>query len=314
VELITNVVRAAAALLWAFTLLGFLARWLWIGELACHFRRQYVYGFVFAACWLTVALSPAAWLCVIGAAVNLAPIIGWPRPPARARGGRKGGTPRTFRVLSANVLVSNRAFDRFRDAVRRTDPDLIVLLEINRAWLPTLRELVGGYPHWKTLIYPFGYGIGFFSRVPFERAAISGIGRVMLPSVIARLRLGSEGMTFIGIHPFSPQTPRKTVVRNRQFEELARFVAEQPRPLMIAGDFNTSPWSHAFRKFVRATGLRDSRSGFGVQPTWDARMPSLLRIPIDHCLVSDGITVHRRSVGPSINSDHLPVLVEFSVS
>jgi len=39
----------------------------------------------------------------------------------------------------------------------------------------------------------------------------------------------------------------------------------------------------------------------------------LLGIPIDHCLVSPEIIVTKRSVGPSVGSDHYPVIIDFSI-
>lgn len=313
-DLANDIVTIAGACAWLFTLLGFAnrwggKRWTWLAELACHFRRQYAWALALCGAWLAAGGRPLeAVLAAAGAGINAAMFADLHRPVSRRR------SKQTIRLLSANVQVSNRDFDRFRGLVRRADPDLLILMEINEAWLPVLREQVRAYPHSKVLIYRLlGYGIGFLSRIPLEHAVISRIGKVMVPSIVARLKVGSRGLTVIGVHPFSPSTPRTTAMRNRQFQELAKFVAEQPKPLLIAGDFNTTSWSHAFQAFARATGLKDSRRGFGVQATWPAAVP-LLRVPIDHCLVSEGVEVHRRAVGPDIRSDHLPILVDFSVS
>jgi endonuclease/exonuclease/phosphatase (EEP) superfamily protein YafD len=63
-----------------------------------------------------------------------------------------------------------------------------------------------------------------------------------------------------------------------------------------------------FRDFLATTGLKDSRVGFGWQPTWPTGSMSL-RIPIDHVLVEPDLVVLERQVGPDIGSDHLPVRV-----
>jgi len=67
-----------------------------------------------------------------------------------------------------------------------------------------------------------------------------------------------------------------------------------------------------FSEFVDDSGLRDSSRGFGVQPSWPAMMP-LFYTPIDHCLVSENVVIHGRQTGPDLGSDHLPVVVEFSL-
>ena len=75
------------------------------------------------------------------------------------------------------------------------------------------------------------------------------------------------------------------------------------------GDLNTTSWSPFFSDLIEESGLRDSRKGFGIQTTWPDGL-FLLRIPIDHCLVSKDISVLDRRVGPSIGSDHFPVTVD----
>jgi endonuclease/exonuclease/phosphatase (EEP) superfamily protein YafD len=41
---------------------------------------------------------------------------------------------------------------------------------------------------------------------------------------------------------------------------------------------------------------------------------AVLRIPIDHCLVSPSVAIVDRRVGPPVGSDHLPVFVDFAIS
>jgi endonuclease/exonuclease/phosphatase (EEP) superfamily protein YafD len=79
------------------------------------------------------------------------------------------------------------------------------------------------------------------------------------------------------------------------------------------GDLNTTPWGHAFRALVLDSGLRDSSRGFGFQWSWPASFWPL-GIPIDHALVSDGVNVLDRRMGPSIGSDHLPLVVDIQLT
>jgi endonuclease/exonuclease/phosphatase (EEP) superfamily protein YafD len=81
---------------------------------------------------------------------------------------------------------------------------------------------------------------------------------------------------------------------------------------VLLGDLNTTSWSPGFQECLQISRLRDSRRGFGVHPTWPARQ-AVLRITIDHCLVSDGIVVEDHHVGPDVGSDHLPVLIKCRV-
>jgi endonuclease/exonuclease/phosphatase (EEP) superfamily protein YafD len=76
------------------------------------------------------------------------------------------------------------------------------------------------------------------------------------------------------------------------------------------GDFNTTPWSVLMRQVLRESGLVNSQSGFGLQPTWPATLPNFLQIAIDHCLHSPSLITKHRTIGPNIGSDHLPIGLE----
>lgn len=80
---------------------------------------------------------------------------------------------------------------------------------------------------------------------------------------------------------------------------------------MLLGDLNVTPWSKHFQQLLDRTGLLDSSSGYGVQPSWP-NFSWLLRIPIDHCLHSSDIVIDQRKVGPDVGSDHYPIIVDFS--
>ena len=72
---------------------------------------------------------------------------------------------------------------------------------------------------------------------------------------------------------------------------------------------NTSPWSSHFTRLLKASGLKNSMKGFGHQPSWPSNM-WFMRIPLDHMLYSDGITIHNRMIGRPVGSDHLPVIAD----
>jgi hypothetical protein len=80
--------------------------------------------------------------------------------------------------------------------------------------------------------------------------------------------------------------------------------------VVVVGDLNITPWSHAFRSLERA-GLRNSQRGFGLQATWPAGYGPFM-VPIDHALHSRDLTVTHREVGPAHGSSHRSVLVELA--
>ena len=219
---------------------------------------------------------------------------------------------RSSRALLLNLNTENRSYGKVLEFIRALQPDFMVLQEVNRAWAEQLGELQGDYAFSRACAREDNFGIAMFSRVPFEHAEVRYIGQADVPSIVVRFVLGGQPLTVIATHPLPPSSRAYASYRNEQLRELGVLVASLSDQVMVLGDLNTTSWSPFFRDLIRKTGLRDSRKGHGIQPTWPAGLP-ILSVPIDHCLVSEGIIVHNRWVGRDVGSDHYPVVVEFSI-
>ena len=114
-------------------------------------------------------------------------------------------------------------------------------------------------------------------------------------------------------HPI--RVPRTKLLKHGELErvvELAARSAAVAGPLIVAGDFNTTPYSPYFADWLEAGALTDSRRGRTLSPSWPT-MLQLAAIPIDHVAVNDGFTIlsHRRL--PNFESDHFGALVEVAL-
>ena len=78
-------------------------------------------------------------------------------------------------------------------------------------------------------------------------------------------------------------------------------------------------WSPSYKDFVKKTGLRNARQGFGILPTWPTEakfspikppLSWLILIPIDHFLISPEIKVLDIRTGANVGSDHLPLIAD----
>ena len=80
----------------------------------------------------------------------------------------------------------------------------------------------------------------------------------------------------------------------------------------MLGDFNATPWTYTLARLTERMGLRNARQGYGIQPSWPARIP-ILWMPLDHVLVSPGLDVIDHGIGAGLgSSDHYPVRVLLS--
>jgi endonuclease/exonuclease/phosphatase (EEP) superfamily protein YafD len=108
------------------------------------------------------------------------------------------------------------------------------------------------------------------------------------------------------VHPPNPLFEGE--VTNQDLLALGARIGEWRGSQIVFGDLNRTDASPFFEDFRRATGLRDTRYGFGIQPSWPAWSP--YRIAIDHAFLSADLAVVNRRLGPSIGSDHLPLLLD----
>ncbi len=303
-----GLLSSAMAIVCISTVVGFLGRLWWPFELASHFRAQYFF-FLLASTFLFLIGRKwkGAILAGVFALINLSLIVPFHLgTPSAHSGGR------TYRALLINVNKSNQAYGKVRKLIRSVKPDFMVLVEVNQTWVDELQKTQDNYPFLRSLPREDSFGIALFSRIAFEHAEIRNMGNADFPSVVARFEIDGQPLTVIGTHLYSPTGRTYLGYRNHQLAELAQVVSSQKGLVMVLGDLNTTSWSPFFRDLLRKTGLRDSRKGFGLQPTWPTTFPPLW-VPIDHCLVSLGVIVHNRKTGPNVGSDHYPIVVDFSV-
>jgi len=290
------------------SLAGFGGSFAWWLEILSHFRVQY------ALCFLLLAALFAAgrkWRGAIGAfamaTVNAWPVLLFllpPTPMAPAAGS-------SFRAMLMNVNCQRGDSSAVRAAISNANPDLLVLEEISDRWLDSLAPALEAYPFRIFQARYDNFGIGLFSRRPFDSTHIAPFGLVDIPSVFAELRLEGRPLSLVATHPMPPGGALPASERNRHLEWMANKIAALSGPVLLLGDLNTSPWSPVYRRFLKISGLMDSAQGRSIRPTWPSSIP-LLWLPLDHALHSDGIAIHARSVGPNIGSDHLPLIVDFS--
>jgi endonuclease/exonuclease/phosphatase (EEP) superfamily protein YafD len=300
-------VTAVVCALGAATLLSFLDGLSWFFELGTFFRFQYavLLGTVASvAICLRLFRHFAAGLAL--AAVNLAVIapIWLPAPdPALVSEDR-------VRVLLVNVEAGN---DRYADVARlieQTRPDVVGINELTPAWAEGLAAVLRPYGERSVAPQPDAYGIGLYSRIPLLSARIERFPADGPPSVVAAFEIGDRPVTLVLTHV---HTPFAGSVHARQYEALAEARGRLGDRLAICGDLNAVPWAAPVRRLAAAAGLSDSTRGRGLEYSWPSWNP-LLAVPIDNCLVSDGVDVVERRSGPDVGSDHFPVVVELGIT
>lgn len=293
-------------------LLSFFSPWLMLAELAVNFQVQWLVGLLasglvllwFRRWWLALVMLLASSVAFAG----IAPVY-FPDPsnPPAADTAR-------LRVMSYNVLVHNRRFAEVLIEIRKRNPDLLVIVEYTPIWKEALRPLRLDYPYSLEEPRGHGFGIALFSKRPLiESQTIAGMPVAEeMPALRATVDFAGRPLEIVATHLINPLGNSQLELRDRQFQALAAELVAEPVERVVVGDFNCTTWSQDLREFLVRTGLRDSRQGFGLQPSWSPEGMPFLAIPIDHALVTRGLSVLAREVGAKEGSDHRPVIIDLA--
>ena len=220
-----------------------------------------------------------------------------------------------LRVLSFNVLAHNPTPDAVFQFVRASDADLVVLVDAKRwRWRQVVSDLGRPYPYHAPRTWPQPPPVFVFSRFPIVSADLVAEQRAgprpPRPYLVVELAVGGQRLVIAGVHSTWPGLSASGHHRQqRELAGLAEIVRTIDRPVIVAGDLNSTPWSPRFRDLVGAAGLRNAADGQGYVATWP-RWFWPAQIPIDHVLLKGSLTVLRLRRGPALGSDHYPLIAD----
>jgi endonuclease/exonuclease/phosphatase (EEP) superfamily protein YafD len=304
---IRGLLQAAAFLTilfsWA-TLFGATHRYL---ELFSHFRLQYLLASVvllLAFLFMRRRIEIIALIATV--ALNAGFVVPWYGVPGTQA---VAGDP-SLTLLLANVYAGNDRYKELLTLVDESQPDVVVLQEMTPIWLANVAPALGEYSHQVTIPRDDEFGIGIFSRQPLLSTNVIDSPPLGFPTLAATVRLAGRPLTLITTHPMPPIGRFGYEARNEQLQSVGALVIEHRADVLI-GDLNTTMWGPNYRSLEDRTGLRNSRRGLGVLPSWPTFLPVEM-IPLDHCLVSDRIDVLETKLGKDIGSDHRPVIVRLA--
>lgn len=253
-----------------------------------------------------VTLGPAGLAIVVSAAL-MAPdlIAATTRRPATATG-------ETLKLIQLNLWEHNRDPAATAGWIEGQDADIVVLEEATGQGGRVAAALGALYPHRAAAAQP-----GRSSTLILSKAAMREGGELRATSgaqvsgAWASFGSGPSGFTVVGTHYTWPIPPGPQQAQSRGVTaDLARF---DRGSLIVAGDFNSTPWSFSLRRQDARFGLKRLTLALF---TWPAApfLRGLLYSPIpflaiDHVYAGDSwqtVSVRR---GPRLGSDHFPVVV-----
>ncbi|TPJ87968.1 AP endonuclease [Mesorhizobium sp. B2-3-13] len=260
--------------------------------LASSYRLQAAAALLFAVACLVTTASALPRL--------------WPQPAVA-----KPADQIVYSLLQMNLRFNNPTPKKVLSLIGRTNPDVITLDEVSAMWTTELGYIASAYPYRILCPYPNRmFGVALLSRRPFV-ADTAPRCEPRGAMATATIDFGGSDVDVAAIHLTWPW-PKE---QYWQIGELAQPLAALGETAILAGDCNAVPWSAAVRRVAALGGLTLMPSA---GPTWIHRtLPDFLRryagLPIDQVFSKGGLTILSSTRLEDTGSDHLPVLVEFSV-
>jgi endonuclease/exonuclease/phosphatase (EEP) superfamily protein YafD len=255
-----------------------------------------------------LGLLASGWTTVPEIAAGLSPRMALP----------SDGRP-VLKLMTHNLFGLNYDMARVAGVIAAEDPDIIALQEFfpeQRETLPAL--LKANYPY---SIYCTGgrrANVALYSKLPFEAQTTGACaGSAGAQTRITRI-IGT--FTLAGGQKFSVLTthldwPFPIARQQQEAADLIAAVKAVRGPLLVVGDFNSTPWSFIQRNLAAAAGLVRQTHGTLTYPLrlwfagWRNTLPFL---PLDQ-VMTRGIDIHELHAGARSGSDHLPIVTSFSV-
>lgn len=221
---------------------------------------------------------------------------------------------RLLRIMTANVLITNRDSQKLIELVRQHQPDIFVTLESDHWWQDQLDVLEFELPHTIKCAMDNGYGMHVYARLPLSEVETKYLVEHDKPSMHALLTLRSGDVIrahFLHPAPPFPSENPTTTERDAELITVARMASTSRYPVIVTGDFNDVAWSPSTRLFRKISGLLDPRVGRGMFNTFHAIYP-WFRWPLDYLFHSRHFTLVSLKRLPRYGSDHFALFTELA--
>lgn len=304
VRLLHAAVFAAACALFAASLTPMMPFSVFLSDIPSHFPVYILIAAPLLAASVFTLRLPAFLILPAMIAAGASFVQVYPFLPLRAP---LATTTASFKLLQINVYTDNHETAPLAALIEAENPDIVVIAELNRAFVLMSENLKNVYPH----RYYHGK-TAVLSRLPLETISLDEEEAPLSTPQFFRASLSGHSFTLSTFHAAAP--PLGLVRRDLEFAEYAALVKRLRQterikyPLVFAGDINVTPYAPAMKNLSAEMQVKNAREGIGLLHSWPVWLPAPLRIPIDHVLVSKGISVLEYRLGPAVGSDHLPTI------
>lgn len=222
----------------------------------------------------------------------------------------------TLKVGLFNVLTSNKHYDKLLDEIKLQNPDIVILQEVDNAWVSNIQSLKKEYPYYKNYPREDNFGISLYSKIPLKNIATEFWDAYSVPVMVA----DTGEIKIYCTHTLPPASFDYIKTRNKMLQRIGEILGKAPHRgenVLVAGDLNTTSFSKAYRLANPSLNSYPIYDAINYIPaakgTWNAKHPPFFRITLEHILTTENIVPTKTTLGNPFGSDHLPVFAEFII-
>jgi endonuclease/exonuclease/phosphatase (EEP) superfamily protein YafD len=217
-----------------------------------------------------------------------------------------------IRLVSFNMYRANGRSAEAVDWLLAQNADIVVLLEAAPEQQGELKRLIQHFP------YVYGCSAEHYcstmilarqaARAVWPHAVGDADNRKALSALTASFDWQGQTVPITAVHLDRPWPLGR---QNREMVALNIVMQTVARGGIVVGDFNSAPTTFAMRDMAAAG---DVRLASGLTGTWPSDGAGLLRLPLDQLYLGPCLSAGEVSRGPSLGSDHFPLISDISVA
>jgi len=191
-----------------------------------------------------------------------------------------------LRVMNSNLLLVNTEYQQNINFINEINPDVIAFQEYTFGWDNALQSGLDNYPHRSLFPINSPFGIAVYSKHPIVSGGPVNYSTDTPKTIDVMLNIDGQEVRLIAVHPVPAASNELLKRRDKFFNLLAQQTSSQNI-------------SHAGR----------GKHWYGSWPSgfWP------LRIPIDHVMTNQHISVKTLRAEPIAASDHLSIIADVVV-
>ncbi|MGQ0503713.1 MAG: endonuclease/exonuclease/phosphatase family protein [Myxococcaceae bacterium] len=224
--------------------------------------------------------------------------------------------------MTFNIQSGSRGLKGVAEAIQEAGPDLVALQEVDNKTkrskgmdqVQQLSEMTGLYyhAHFRACDLQGGpYGVALLSKFPlvdmehFTLPSEKGLE----PRTVARAKVAVEGRDLSVYVTHLTNLPTRGALRMRQVRRIMSLVAQDPRPVVLLGDFNENGVADGVQLIQQQ--LTDAFAVAGQGPSGTYPLPAFLpELRFDFVFTSPAIKALKTYVLRRPASDHYPVVAD----